>query len=140
MFPASSHFRGAMVAILCAVVTACASPEPRTVFGRFAGMLPCADCSGIHLELTLRSNPATYSLKQTYEGAPHGNTTYVETGTWSTLRGSAQDPRAIIYELHPQGSNSRQFYLRVNKNTLRLLDGHKQEIPPQLPHTLKRVP
>lgn len=129
--------RCAALLLLC--LSACASPETGTVFGRFAGTLPCADCSGIKLELTLYSGPATYQLKQTYEGAPKGGTTYVEKGTWVVRVGSAKNPHAVVYELDPAGSKSKQFYLRVNKNTLRLLDAHREEIPSQLPHTLKRV-
>lgn len=147
MLPATRHLRRAAIPlsglvigfVICAVITACAPVEPGKLVGAFSGMLPCADCAGIHLELTLYSDPAAYNLKQTYEAAPKGNITYMEKGTWIIRRGSAKNPHATVYELHPAGSDSKQFYLRVDKNTLRLLDRQKEEIPSQLPHTLKRV-
>jgi uncharacterized lipoprotein NlpE involved in copper resistance len=120
---------------------AIAAPEPHgKVFGHFAGQLPCADCTGIHLDLTLYSGPATYVLKQTYEGARPGNTSYTEQGTWLIGRGTAHDPKATVYELQATGSHGKQFYLRDGKNTLRALDANRQELPPNLPHTLKRIP
>ena len=131
--------RRAALLVFCAVMAVCASAESGKLFGRFSGTILCADCSGILLELTLYSHPAVYQLKQTYEGTRDGAKTFTEKGTWLIRRGSAKNPHATIYELDPAGSDSKQFYLRANKDTLRLLDRQKQELPPQLPHTLRLV-
>jgi uncharacterized lipoprotein NlpE involved in copper resistance len=144
MLAASRHLRCAVFAVHCFLFATTAQPDSSKPFERFSGMLPCADCSGIHLELTLysppsKNSPGDYDLKQTYEGTRHGDSSYTEKGTWMILRGSAKNPNATVYELLPAGSDSKQFYLRADKNTLRLLDRRKQELPSQLPHTLKRV-
>lgn len=144
MLAAPHHLRFAMLALQCFLFATAARSDSGKPFERFSGMLPCADCSAIHLDLTLytppsKNSPGDYELKQTYEGTRHGNSAYTEKGTWIIVHGSAKNPNATVYELHPAGSDSKQFYLRADKNTLRLLDLHKQELPPQLPHTLKRV-
>ena len=128
----------AFLPLLFAAIAACAPPPHGKLFGHFTGLLPCADCPGIHIDLTLYSGPATYDLKQTYENSRHGNPTYTEQGTWLIERGTAKDPKAVVYELDPAHSHSKQFYLRADKNTLLLLDANREELPPQLPHTLKR--
>jgi copper homeostasis protein (lipoprotein) len=144
MRAASRYLRCVLLALQCFLFAAPAPSDSGKSTEHFAGMLPCADCSGIHLELTLyappsKNGPGNYELKQTYEGARQANSTYTEKGTWTVVRGSAKKPNATVYELHPAGSDSKQFYLRADKNTLRLLDSQRQELPPQLPHTLKRV-
>ena len=144
MLAASRYLLCVVLALLCLLFAAAAPSDSSKPPERFAGMLPCADCSGIHLELTLyappsKNSPGDYELKQTYEGSRQTNSAYTEKGTWIVVRGSAKNPNATVYELDSAGSDSKQFYLRADKNTLRLLDRQKQEIPPQLPHTLKRV-
>lgn len=51
--------------------------------GVYTGVIPCADCEGIRLELTLRTN--TYSLRMEYLGKGADNV-YTETGnyTWNS--------------------------------------------------------
>lgn len=129
----------AFLSLLFATALLAAPPPHGKVFGHFAGLLPCADCPGIQVDLTFYSGPATYELKQTYESSRHGNPTYTEQGTWLIERGTAKNPKAIVYELHPAHSQSKQFYLRSDKNTLLLLDANREELPPSLPHTLKRT-
>jgi copper homeostasis protein (lipoprotein) len=139
MRPTTHPLRRVLLSLLFAVIAA-AAPLPRgKLFGHFTGLLPCADCPGIHVDLSLYSGPATYELKQTYESSRHGNPTYTEQGTWLIERGTAKDPQAIVYELHPAHSQSKQFYLRSDKSTLLLLDANREELPPSLPHTLKRT-
>ena len=111
---------------------------------RYSGMLPCADCSGIRIELTLdtapaRNQPGIYELKQTYEGTRDGEKTFTQRGTWTVSRGSDKNRRATVYELDGDKPDQRQYFLRANENTLRLLDRQKREIPPHVPQTLHRV-
>jgi len=67
----------------------------------FAGEIPCADCSGIRLALTLRSD-GVFLLRQTYLGAASGkDASFVDLGRWGTsddgrkivLRGGTEAPR-----------------------------------------------
>lgn len=133
-----THLSRLFLLLLFAVVAVCAPAPHGKLFGHFAGQFPCGDCPGIHVDLTLYSGPATYELKQTYEGRP-SNTAYTEQGTWLIGRGAAHNPKATVYELQPADSHGKQFYLRDGKNTLRALDAKRQELPPNLPHTLKRI-
>ncbi len=136
--PAKQALSRTAVLLLCSLAVSGAS-KTEQLCGTFSGEILCADCAGIHLEITLHCRPSNYELKQTYEGTRHGSETYIEKGTWALRRGSAKNVHAAVYELTPAGSDAKQFYLRVNKNTLHLLDRRRQELPPQLPHTLQRI-
>lgn len=87
---------------------ALASENP-VLIGSYQGQLPCADCSGIRQQLLLYAKSASqltgtaYVLRQTYMGAPAGNPTFIETGTWQVLRGSPADANATVYRLTPGG-------------------------------------
>lgn len=48
--------------------------------GVYTGTLPCADCSGIYTEITLKGDK--YTIKTTYEGKEPNNT-FEENGTFT---------------------------------------------------------
>ncbi len=108
---------------------------------QYSGVMLCADCSGIQTDLTLyrdaKGGPTTYKMSETYEGK--GVPPRKTSGTWVIVRGDAKDPSATVYQLRPDGSRARTNFLRVNEDELSLLDGSMTELPPSLPHTLKRV-
>ena len=100
----------------------------------YKGMFPCADCSGIDMELILY--PATYTIKQTYIGknaAP-----FVTKGKWSATRGTPNDPNATVYELDPQDPGLTQYFLKVDDNTLQALDNSKEDIESPFSMTLTK--
>ena len=119
--------------------TAEAPAESPELLGVFTGVLPCADCPGIETKLTLtRKGPGwgdgTFELVETYleRGEP-----VVTTGEWGTLRGSATDPDATVYELNPGQESVR--YFRVDGENLRMLDRELGETPADMPYTLTPV-
>lgn len=71
--------------------------------GIYKGELPCADCSGINVELTLEDN-GQYLYKQTYLDTRDGDQTFDEKGsfTWNnkgqvvTLEGTSGGPDGVI--------------------------------------------
>lgn len=96
----------------------------------FEGKLPCADCEGIREELTLTKTSVDktsgiYFLKDTYLGK---STKPFETeGKWTSVKGSAGNPDATVYQLtDPAGEVS--YYLLVDEKTLKQLDKQKKEI------------
>jgi uncharacterized lipoprotein NlpE involved in copper resistance len=93
----------------------------------FAGVLPCADCSGIAHTLTLRAD-GLYRLRRTYlgkAGAPQS-----EHGRWSA---DASGRRLTL----GQGESAMQFALVAD--TLRLLDRQGAPIKSRANHTLGRT-
>ena len=115
------------------------------LLGAFAGVLPCADCSGIRSELRLYTEqpsgrPTRYEATETYLGARDGDRTVRRAGRWTILRGSATDPDATVYQLDYDRANGQQNLLRVSDAELRLLDRDQREITSSAPHSLRRVP
>src|SRR5215471_7941829 len=124
---------------LAGCVTITSSP-----IGTFAGVMPCADCSGILTELRLYTEqpsgqPARYELTETYLGARDGGGSFSTTNNWALLRGTATDPDAIVVQLDLGRIDARKNFIRVGEDELRLIDRNLKEIPPTIAHSLHRV-
>jgi putative hemolysin len=110
------------------------------VLGTWQGTTPCADCSGIITTLTLYTKApydfrdAIYRLQLKY--IDRGS--FTNYGSWTVLRGRPGDPNATVYQLDPD-KQGKQYYLRVDDNTLQQLDGEMKPIDSSLNFTLKRI-
>lgn len=103
------------------------APLPAT----FAGDLPCADCSGQRLTLTLRPR-GIFLLRQTYVGVAAGKDEHLyELGRWVV----SEDRTRLILQSGPEGP--RQFAIK-DANRLSLLGTDGQEIRSQLNYDLTR--
>jgi uncharacterized lipoprotein NlpE involved in copper resistance len=86
-----------------------ALPNPQT----FRGVIPCADCSGQRITLTLFPD-WSYRMRRVYLGTRDGkDATYVTAGTWKR----EQDDRIVLSSSHDEN----QFEM-TSPTTLRLLD------------------
>ena len=124
---------------LAAALAGCVTISSSSI-GTFAGVLPCADCSGILTELRLYAEqpsgrPARYELTETFLGSREGSIS--RTGRWGTSRGSASD--ATVVQLDLGRPDMPRNLLRVGEDELRLLGGKLQEIVSTAPRTLYRV-
>lgn len=110
------------------------------VSGTWQGTTPCADCSGIINTLTLYQKApndftdAVYRLHLKY--IDRGS--FTNYGTWTILRGRPADPDATVYQLDPD-KQGKQYYLRVDDDTLQQLDGDMKPIDSKMNFTLKRI-
>jgi copper homeostasis protein (lipoprotein) len=112
--------------------------------GTFAGVLPCADCSGILTELRLfteqpSGQPKRYELTETYLGARDGGGSLSTTNRWALIRGTAADADAAVVQLDLGRIDARRNFVRAGADELRLIDRNLKEIPPTIPHSLYRV-
>jgi uncharacterized lipoprotein NlpE involved in copper resistance len=111
----------------------------------YEGTLPCADCEGINTTLTLFQNTLkkqyTFILQEKYLGQGNDKT-FETTGKWSALKGTQQDPNAIVYQLSVQNDDPEDSdvinYLVVDKNTVKLIDDEMNEFESKLNYTLSR--
>ena len=111
----------------------------------FEGILPCADCEGVKTTLSLFQNNLkkqyTYSLQEIYIGQGNDKT-FETTGKWIALKGTQQDPNAIVYQLAFQNDDPEDSdainYLVVDKNTIKLIDDEMNEFDSKLNYTLTR--
>ena len=122
-------------------VAAEAPAETPVLLGVFEGVLPCAACPGIEtrLELTRKGEhwgDGTYRLTETYQG--RGEPIVTE-GEWGTLRGSATDPDATVYQLDPATSETSRYFRVESDDALRMLERDLNETPADMPYTLTRV-
>ncbi|MDX5481631.1 MAG: copper resistance protein NlpE [Hymenobacteraceae bacterium] len=110
--------------------------------GTYKGTVPCADCEGIQMELTLQENPAgkgkTYVLRQTYKGKPAGENTLESRGKWFAANGNKQNPKAVIFQLIPDGEHDLLYFARVSDNTIKMLDRQQNEIKSKASYTLQK--
>lgn len=99
----------------------------------YTGDLPCADCEGIDVILTLQKD-GIYSMSSTYRGrdiAP-----YIERGMWAVRKGMSTDPQATIYELRSE-TGENQYYV-VDGDKLVQLDQEMNRIEAPFETTLIR--
>ncbi len=103
-------------------------PTPAT----FTGTIPCADCPGIELSLTLRPDSLFYATQIYIEGKDPENSSFTWWGHWSI--DTARKRISLISGDHPQ-------YMKVvDSNRIRMLDGDGNEIPTKLNYDLTRAP
>jgi copper homeostasis protein (lipoprotein) len=111
----------------------------RDVIGRetvtYLGEIPCADCPGQRLTLTLFAD-STFRLRHIYKNARDGkDQTFHDLGRWAR----AQDEGANRLRLTGGTEAPRQFLIRGDE-ALRLLDNEGREIRSELNYDLKRLP
>ena len=92
----------------------------------YTGVLPCADCAGLKVELSLDLDPGNanppFKLKETYLATKDGDQAHKSQGVFTTLRGMKGNDDATIYQLNPDKPSEIQNYLKLNDSTLRTLD------------------
>jgi len=110
--------------------------------GTYVGTLPCADCKGIRIELTLQANRAgqgkTFVLRQTYLGKPAGKNLFESRGKWFAAQGNRQNPKAFIFQLIPDDDHDLLYFARLSDNAIKLLDNRQNEIASTANYTLQK--
>ena len=94
----------------------------------YQGTLPCRNCDGIDLTVGLKGTEAsapterTFDLTASYRNHPQNPADETYTGNWEVLSGTADDPSATVYELTPNGEGQTYYFMRVDPQTLELID------------------
>ncbi len=97
------------------------------------GTLPCADCVGISMTLTLRAD-GTYRRSDAYLGnAAAGDTLFTSTGRWLRRDGGGET-LALVSD-----SGEDRALQAMADGALRVLDGDGRPIDSSLPHRLEPV-
>ncbi len=95
--------------------------------GRYIGTFPCADCSGLRVDLTLKPDSG-YILRRTYIASPNGDTTFVRKGIWATRKRNRYNPGAILCVLNPGDPTRSQLFRVIPPDTLLQLDREGRKI------------
>jgi heat shock protein HslJ len=95
----------------------------------FRGTIPCADCPGIELTVTLLPD-GTFRLRQRYlDRDPL--TTWLDLGRWTEEDGGRLALRGV--------GEGPVWFARFGWDSLRVLDGERRELPSDLPSGLRRA-
>jgi predicted secreted protein/uncharacterized lipoprotein NlpE involved in copper resistance len=118
--------------------------EPSQLLTRFAGVLPCADCSGLKTELRLftgrpSGRPDHYEMTETYLATRDGDKAFLSAGNWAILRGTSTNRNATVYQLDFDQPNRRRNFL-LTGDELRSLDRDLREIQSPMPLSLRKTP
>ncbi len=109
----------------------------------YEGTLPCADCSEIKTRLEILidySNPEPpFILKQAYIGSKDEDKTAITHGVYGTLKETYRQNDATVYELNPDKPKETIYFLRINDDTLKMLNREIKEIKSDLNYNLIRT-
>jgi len=97
----------------------------------FVGVVPCADCPGIQVTLTLRPDGLFFRRDTYLEAEGGGDVTVLDRGTWSV--------RENVLVLSGEGGAPRHYAIQ-DAATLRMLDAAGEEIDSSLPYNMLRIP
>ncbi|MBB3142353.1 copper resistance protein NlpE N-terminal domain-containing protein [Halomonas organivorans] len=120
-------------------------PGMDTAERTYQGTLPCRNCEGIDLDVTLlgdaQSTAAerTFDLQASYRGHPQNPPDENYAGNWQVLNGTADDPQATVYELTPNGEGQTYYFLRLDPQTLELIDPQRRRFQNNEMLRLKRL-
>jgi len=98
----------------------------------YAGTLPCRNCAGIDIEVALEGDEQasdaerTFTLEASYREHPQNPPVERYQGQWDVLSGTASDPTATVYELTPQGEGQIYYFLKLDADTLELIDPQRR--------------
>lgn len=117
-------------------------PSGQSPSGTWAGLLPCADCPGIRLQLQLWKQPDVYRLLQTYQSQTTAPRTFAEEGHWQRVPRHDEDSLGMIV-LQPATEEGRQppnrLFQQMPDGSLLKLDGQGKRIPSSLNYQLRRI-
>ena len=122
-----------------AALPAPAPPDEESFVRTWQGVLPCTDCDGIQMRLTLRRDDEgrqDFELEETYLGAEGGNV-FTINGPWRQARQRTDGGPALVFRIDPDGFD-HWFRLQAD-GSLELLDAQGEPRPDAIGHRLQRL-
>ncbi|MCB8889093.1 copper resistance protein NlpE N-terminal domain-containing protein [Vreelandella malpeensis] len=98
----------------------------------YQGTLPCRNCDGIDLDVTLEGSETsapqerTFELQASYRNHPQTPPNENYAGNWEVLTGTPSDPDATVYELTPNGDGQIYYFQKISDRTLELIDPERR--------------
>lgn len=120
-------------------LSALAPPDEESFVRTWQGVLPCTDCDGIQMRLTLRRDDEgrqDFELEETYLGTEGGNV-FTINGRWRQVRQRADEGPALVFRIDPDGFD-HWFQLQAD-GSLELLDAQGEPRPDAIGHRLQRL-
>ncbi|WP_251977419.1 copper resistance protein NlpE N-terminal domain-containing protein [Salinicola avicenniae] len=124
------------------LLAGCSSTPPSSyekVAGEYKGVLPCADCSGINIDLEMVNMDDTggaYVLRSVYQG--RSDEVMVTRGNFLIREDAGPQQLPIVYDLKGAGGNTIYYLRPMDNGNLEVLDTGMQSIQSGVDVTLKR--
>jgi hypothetical protein len=127
-------------------------PKGPQVHGYFEGRSPCREitemlnadgrdsCIKIKWQLLLFQDPVTHA-PTTYALGGFAWRNPPKTGKWAIIKGTKEDPNAVVYQLEPDNPQGFLSFVKADDNILLFLDKEKKLLVgnSQFSYTLNRV-
>lgn len=116
-----------------------------TTWKTYTGVIPCADCPGIAMELKIKDaftiESYQFELKETYLEAENGkDKCFVSKGMYNFWRGNSKDPDATIIVLNDDSAEqAKRLFLKISENELKVVNNKGEEADSKLNFSLFRV-
>lgn len=113
-----------------------AAHSPAGGAAHYLGILPCANCPALRVDLTLVADArdaGTYDQRWTYIGK---NASRVTHGAWKLKPGTLDGAQITLYEL---GGEDKELLLKDGERALRLVDDTGHDLPSPRPQVLWRT-
>ncbi len=108
------------------------APEMAEPQATYQGTLPCRNCDGIDINVEMIGDESsapedrTFTLDATYRAHPQDPPDENYAGNWEVLSGTAENPDATVYELTPDGDGQIYYFMRIDTDTLELIDPQRR--------------
>ncbi|MFG6668439.1 copper resistance protein NlpE N-terminal domain-containing protein [Halomonas sp. HNIBRBA4712] len=108
------------------------SPAMSASQATYQGTLPCRNCDGIDLNVSLEGEETsapqerTFDLTASYRNHPQTPPDENYSGNWEVLNGTPSDSNATVYELTPNGDGQIYYFLKISDSTLELIDPERR--------------
>lgn len=116
---------------------------PAAHVAHYVGILPCADCPALRMDLVLRggASPSSGRYEERLTYVDRGGRDQVEhgAGRWRIVKGSAVDPAATLYRLTDARYGSSELLRIEADRSLRIVDDQGRDIPSPIPQVLWRA-
>ncbi|OLO04010.1 MULTISPECIES: copper resistance protein NlpE [Salinicola] len=133
---------GAGIIGLGLMLSACSSAPPspyQKAAGDYEGVLPCADCSGINVDLQMMNMDDTggaYVLNSLYQG--RSDEPMVTKGNYIVLEDAGMQQLPLVYQLKGAQGNTIYYLRPLDNGDLEVLDPNMQPVQSGADMTLKR--
>ncbi|WP_114751733.1 copper resistance protein NlpE N-terminal domain-containing protein [Pleomorphovibrio marinus] len=109
----------------------------------YEGIIPCADCRGIKMELRLENSPEKteriYELSETYLDTKDGDRNFLSKGLLEVGYGIEGNPNAFVIKLMDEEGNLTRSFIQDEEGGLEMLDTANRRMVSEFNYTLIKI-
>lgn len=117
--------------------------EDASLWLKYEGTIPCADCEGIKMELLLENNPNNkeneFELTETYLGTKDGNRIFTNRGSYEISYGFEENSSTMIITLFNENNEALKTFIQEDDQQLVVLGNDGKKIESTLNYRLTKI-